>query len=354
MSRFLLKHWFLVALATEIVVGLTLGAKLSPDARDGVLSLLSDSIKTGIVVVVLFLMSVTLNGERLKTALVAPAPVLWAVFINIILLPLIAWPIARLQLIEDFTVGLLIAVTVPCTMATASVWTRRAGGNDAISLLVTVITNGFCFVYTPFWLRWLTSSNVQLNAAEMARNLAVVALLPIAAGQLLRYSRRCAEVADRWKSWLSNAAQIGVLVMIGGSALNAGGQLVGQTSTPSTSAIALVWGSCIALHLGALGIALWSSRFFQFAPDDCSAIAISASQKTLPIGMLIATSPVMYGHLEFAVFPMLMFHASQLFLDTPIADAFRRQHEARRQLQEDPIKEPPTDTTGSVDPEAPY
>ena len=34
-------------------------------------------------------------------------------------------------------IGLMIAVSTPCTLAGASVWTRKAGGNDAVSLLTT-------------------------------------------------------------------------------------------------------------------------------------------------------------------------------------------------------------------------
>jgi hypothetical protein len=49
----------------------------------------------------------------------------------------------------------------------------------------------------------------------------------------------------------------------------------------------------------------------------------------LPIGVLIATATNMLGNpnllgpgegIPFAVFPMLMYHASQLFIDTVVAD----------------------------------
>ena len=63
-----------------------------------------------------------------------------------------------------------------------------------------------------------------------------------------------------------------------------------------------------------------------FGRADIVAVAFSSSQKTLPIGVLLATDPEMLGNPElgipFAVFPILMYHASQLFIDTVIADRF--------------------------------
>ncbi len=44
-----------------------------------------------------------------------------------------------------------------CTLATASVSTRQAKGNDAISLLITLATNLVSVFLTPLWLKWTIS-----------------------------------------------------------------------------------------------------------------------------------------------------------------------------------------------------
>ena len=46
---------------------------------------------------------------------------------------------------------LVIAAAVPSTVASAAVWTRRAGGNEIVALIVTVVTNSLCFLVTPLW-----------------------------------------------------------------------------------------------------------------------------------------------------------------------------------------------------------
>jgi sodium/bile acid cotransporter 7 len=57
--------------------------------------------------------------------------------------------------------------------------------------------------------------------------------------------------------------------------------------------------------------------------EDVVAAAFAGSQKTLPIGLLVATELAGKG-VPFVVFPILMYHASQLILDTMIADWFHR------------------------------
>jgi predicted Na+-dependent transporter len=84
--------------------------------------------------------------------------------------------------------------------------------------------------------------------------------------------------------------------------------------------------------------------------EDRIAVLFGSSQKTLPIGVYLATSPEMFGSgsFPFAVFPMLMFHATQLFVDTIIADriAASAPGEERRDPETDGPVRDPVDATG--------
>ncbi|MFO1022392.1 MAG: bile acid:sodium symporter [Planctomycetales bacterium] len=62
---------------------------------------------------------------------------------------------------------------------------------------------------------------------------------------------------------------------------------------------------------------------------DEYAVAIAGSQKTLPTGVLIASELARSAGLAFAIFPMLMFHASQLFIDAWIVQAWHRREVQR-------------------------
>jgi sodium/bile acid cotransporter 7 len=329
MLEFLARRWFLIALVATIATGHLLGEHGSAAVVSAVDLILNDTVKACLNAAVLFCMSVTLDGQRFKAALLSPAPVVWAVVVNAVLMPLSAPLLMPLQLIPDFAAGILIAASVPSTMAAASVWTRRAGGNDAISLLVTLITNAGCVLYTPYWLLRFGASAVELNIAGMIQKLLLTALLPTILGQAARRHAATARWADRHKVALGTAAQIGILLIVFSAACDGGSRMAADTAgtlvghpPPTLSALAIVAASCIGLHLAAMGVAAAGSRVLRVSREDSIAVAFAASQKTLPIGVLIATDPQMFGSVfPWAVFPMLIYHASQLFIDAFVADA---------------------------------
>jgi sodium/bile acid cotransporter 7 len=83
------------------------------------------------------------------------------------------------------------------------------------------------------------------------------------------------------------------------------------------------------VHLVAMAFGFLGGHVFGFSEANRAAVVFASSQKTLPIGVLIATAANMLGNpnllgpgegIPFAVFPMLMYHASQLFIDTVVAD----------------------------------
>ena len=323
------RRWFLVSLLIVIPGGLRLGSALT-SAQFAWLEASIPRASTSVLVgVILFLMSVTLDNRRLRASLARPGPVCWATLVTFGFLPLAAWPLSRMQRTVDFQVGLAIAACVPCTMAAASVWTRKAQGNDAVSLLVTLLTNGACFLVTPLWLWFLVPSAVggdaaiELDTAYLMKKLMISALLPIVLGQVCRLSATCAAFADLRKVPLGVVAQSCILVIVFWESIKAGPKLQDGGSGLGLAAVALVWASCILLHLLAMAAAWWGARAIGFAWDDRVAIAFASSQKTLPIGVYIASS-FSDQNAALAVLPMLMYHASQLFIDTAVADRLVR------------------------------
>lgn len=325
MSKFLTRRWFLLALLILLPGGLWCGVELGADRLSGFQKAMGPHAATALTALVLFLMSVTLDSGRLRAALARPGPVLWSVCVTYILIPLAAWPLSRMQLTLDFTVGVLIAATVPCTMAAASVWTRKAGGNDAVSLLVTLITNSLCFLVTPLWLELLVPSGgsggrIEMDTPALMQKLLISALLPISVGQMVRLSRTCAAAADRRKVPLGVVAQCCILLIIAWESVKAGPKIAGDAGTSGgAAAVAVALVSCIVLHIGAMAVAVGGARGLRFSGPDRAAVAFAASQKTLPLGVYVAAAFSTLGA-PLAVLPMLMYHVSQLFIDTAVAD----------------------------------
>ncbi len=87
---------------------------------------------------------------------------------------------------------------------------------------------------------------------------------------------------------------------------------------------ATVWACCIGLHLAAMGLMWILTGLISVSEADRRACVFAGSQKTLPIGILVSQAT----GLPFSLLPMLMYHASQLFIDTWIADRLKKRDSA--------------------------
>jgi sodium/bile acid cotransporter 7 len=245
---------------------------------------------------------------------------------NFGLIPLVAWGLSRFQRVEDFRFGLMVAASVPSTLAAAAVITRKAGGNDAVSLLITLATNLTCFLLTPLWLKLTTGAEIPIKTFDLMVNLLLTVLLPTLVGQGLRLAgqsfaalRPLHEFATYRKQQIGIAAQMLIVAVVFTAALRAGVALhtYGSERVPLL-AVALVWGSCVLAHLAAIFSGLGTARALGLPTDVADAVGFAGSQKTLPIGVYISSLAVFQDY-PFVMLPILLFHASQLFLDTVIA-----------------------------------
>ena len=311
-------HWFLPVLCGLLVGGTTVGLNLTADWHAPLTALVHPGVTTGAI---LFLMAWSLETGRLRDSLRAPGPVLVGTLINIGLLPLMAWPISALPWPDDFRLGLLITAAVPCTLATASVWTRKAGGNDAVSLLITLVTNIAGIVLTPLWLQLTVARGAQIAPWPIVQNLALAVLLPTLLGQLCRLPNRGREFAVRRAGLLSLAAQVLVLTMVATAAVRGGAALRNQTVWPHPLEGLGLMAVCAGLHVAAMLLAVIASRLLRFRREDGIALVFAGSQKTLPIALLLAADPHLIGTASypFITFPMLVFHALQLLIDSAVA-----------------------------------
>ncbi len=325
MLAFLRRRWFLAAITLVILCGVIAGHQGPEEILTQVKQWIRPSWLTAIV---LFLMSLSLNSEHLLTSIRKPAPLFLSLCTNIVLLPLSAWALMPIQLTSDFQIGLIIMACVPCTLCGASVWTRRANGNDGISLMVTMITNGACFLTVPFWILLITAREIQFDYAEMVLKLFYAAMLPVILGQLLRMNSRISMFADRITSKLGTVALLFVLLMVLLAAVQTGHGVKTTDTGISFTAVVVVWISCIVVHLAGFYLNMFLGKTFRFHQRDQIASAIAGSQKTLPIAIFIATDASMLGNagIASAVFPMLMFHTSQFFIDTILADRHREKY----------------------------
>src|SRR5262249_47323281 len=158
------------------------------------------ALRDGMIALQLFMMSLPVESSSVLRTIRRPQPALLAVAINFLLFPLIAWGIS-FGFEPNLGAGLLVVAATPCTLTSATVWTRRAGGNDTAATLVTIFTNLICFIVTPSWL-WLQlgpgkGGQSDLTFGAMVLKLSVLVVLPLVVAQLLRLNAPIARWATR-------------------------------------------------------------------------------------------------------------------------------------------------------------
>lgn len=344
----------MILLALTLAIGFGGGSRLGPIAD-------WKWLRDADVAAVLFLMALPLEASAIYRVIRRPLAPLLAVFVTFGLLPLIAWGVSFL-LTGGQGPGLLIAAATPCTVASAAVWTRRAGGNDAVATMVTVVTNGLCFLITPLWLWVFLGQGVQSEELEFKTavwQLGRLVVAPMIVGQLVRLIPWVARVSTRHRQTLGILAQCGILYMVLVGSVQTGRQLEqaaaatsvsaapavpGERTTPAPSApLALSAPSSSAavlagpvqqsprlvdfllmlagvsfVHTAALGLGLVLSRWCGLSRADQIAVGFSGSQKTLMIGLKVALD------YRISILPMVTFHVAQLLIDTVIADRMAR------------------------------
>lgn len=313
-SRFS-QHWFLITLISIIGIGITFPSALGQ---------LAENIPRHYIVAgVLFLMALPLEFKVLWGVVKSPWMVFLATALNYGLIPPLAWILSK-WMPHGFAAGVIIAAAVPCTMASAAVWTRRAGGNDAIALFVTMVTNISCFLATPALIALYLGTEVDLDVTKMVIRLAKLVVVPIVFAQMLRAIPYVAKEATIHKKFFSTAAQLGLLSIVFVGAVKSGEQL--QQADANAISIGdwiLMAVGMVSIHLIVLFIARYLSKLFGANEADSCAVAIASSQKTLMVGLDLSIEyAAIFGGL--AVIPMVVYHIGQLFVDTLIADYWRK------------------------------
>jgi solute carrier family 10 (sodium/bile acid cotransporter), member 7 len=318
--HFLVRRWFLLALAGGCVVAAVYPAVLDWTQR---------TPPRWIMPITLFLSAVTMQSRRLLESLRAPWAAIWAVALGYSVPPLLGWAFGFI-LVADYRIGLLVCSAVPCTLASAVIWTRLASGDDATALLATFISTGISWLVTTAWLTMTTGHEVAIGFGVMMRDLALTLVLPVTLGQLLRAVAPAARFATRRQSVLSMLARLLVLLILLRTAHDLSRYLRDASETIPLAPLLLAVLACLATHLLALSIGWWSAKAFKFDRAAGIAVAFASSQKTLPVSLVILD--LVFPNRPLAVVPLLVYHAGQLTLDTILAERWATSPEAPRRV----------------------
>ena len=248
------------------------------------------------VAIMVFGVALDLRWEQFRRVLKSPRAPLVGMVAQLVILPGVAYAIARFAVdTPSVALGLLLVASCPGG-SVSNYMTHLARGDVATSVTITAVTTLGCILTTPIVFAFLASANpataellhdIGVKPGELAAMFGITVGLPILAGMALG-GRRPA-LAERVKPWVRRVSMVlFALIVVTGTVMNLGLMLdyAGEALAPTAAACAL------ALVIG------WSlSYLVGLGAADRRAVTIEAGgqQVGLAIAMAIAFFPGLTG-----------------------------------------------------------
>ena len=314
LKSFLSKHWFFLGVVLVILL-----AYMRPE-----LGINGGPLRPEISVKLVGVSLIFLNsGLSIRTREFAGALSNYKLHLliqtyTLVLVPLLvnlASPaLLRLPLERWVISGLLVVSCLPPPVSSAVILTKAIGGNEAASILNSVLGSFLGIFFSPFLIYISLGLTSSIPFLSIVQTLALTVLLPILVGQLLRLA--CiGDTLDPYKSFLTNFASSILLAII----YTAFCRTFHMGHADNISLYSLL---AIVLIELALQLSLLSLSFFVctklltgFKRDDVISVLFCSTHKSLTLGMPMLSA--MFGDSREGVLyavPLLVYHPMQILL----------------------------------------
>lgn len=267
-------------------------------------------IETGLPIALMIIMAgmgLTLTVADFRRVFVFPRAMLVGTGAQILLIPLLAFALVELLGPEPaIAVGLVIIAACPGG-TTSNVFTFLAGGNVALSIVLTVIASLITIFTIPLFANLAldlyanvdADAPVQLPVLDTIVQLSAIVIVPVALGMFVR--ARFEEVAAWGERFVSVFGLVVLAVIIA--------VVVFQTRDQMLTLLAQAGPSAVALNLGGIALGFLSSYVGGISHRDALTIAIEVGIKNGTIGLMVTLT--LLGDAEMAipsaVYGVLMF-----------------------------------------------
>ena len=309
MAVFLKKHWFFAGMILVVLCAYAL--------RDHHAWVRKYDILPIGIFIAFFITGLTLETSRFGTQLLQFRAPLAAMISSLGFIPLLSWLLAGFVLPVEYVIGICIIATAPVTVVSGTVMTALGRGNIPLSLFICVLGNFIGIFTIPFSLNLLIGGggDVNLPALNMLSNLVITVLVPIVLGNLAR-SRLKAHLL-RWKQAFLVFQQCIVLLIIFNAVA-----VSGTNIREAGAMLPLLLAFIIFLHSLILTLNYGISKIIGLDRPSTTAFTIHTSQKTLAVAYLV-WSGYFAGQHPLALIPGIVYHLTQMIMDTFVAEKFR-------------------------------
>ncbi|XP_034705536.1 probable sodium/metabolite cotransporter BASS4, chloroplastic isoform X1 [Vitis riparia] len=273
-----------------------------------------------------------ISGLMLRSGEIGAAAEAWPVGIfglgSILLFtPLFSRLILQFQLQpREFITGLAIFSCMPTTLSSGVALTQLAGGNSALALAMTVISNLLGILIVPFSISKFIADGVGVSVPtkQLLRSLVVTLLIPLILGKVLRESfKGVADFVDKNRKLLSMISAI-FLSLVPWIQVSRSRSLLLMVK-PAVFLVAIGMGTVLhlvllafnALSIQSLSAVSGGSKSPFAKRQNTVAFLLVASQKTLPV--MVAVVEQLHGTLGesgLLVLPCVAAHLNQIIMDS--------------------------------------
>jgi BASS family bile acid:Na+ symporter len=161
-------------------------------------------------------MGLTLSKDDFRILISRPIDMLIGVSAQYLLMPLIAWSVAKtLNLPHPVAVGLLLVGCCPGGVS-SNIMSFLCKGDVAFSVGMTTVTTLLAPIMTPVLMLYLAGENVDVDAIGMFKSILIVTIIPVAIGFALNASLNKSNQFKEVKKILPGVAVIGPACIVGG------------------------------------------------------------------------------------------------------------------------------------------
>lgn len=224
---------------------------------------------SGLLMLVMFGMGVTLSVADFTRVLTRPAPVLAGIVLHYLVMPAAAWLVAKaLHMPPELATGMILVGSVASgTASTVMVYIAR--GDVALSITISSFSTIIGVVATPFLTRLYTDASIQVQIAPMMLSIVEIVAIPVALGLLINtlFGKAVRKIEPVWPL----ISMVSILLIIGGI-------VAGTQATIATVGLLTMVGVILHNGIGLLG-GYWGGRLLGFDKSICRTLAIEVGMQ---------------------------------------------------------------------------
>jgi sodium/bile acid cotransporter 7 len=234
-------------------------------------------------------------------------------------------PVLRdvLKFPEPICTGFLILSALPASIGAPIALTRVAGGDGAVTLLNSVVSNLLGVVITPLVVVWLTGMHASIDEWAIIDKLTRVVAIPSLIGIALRhYVPLVGKFDPQWKL-LQPLILLGLLANVFSNAFVSAQS--GAGSKISSLTFSEIIGIAMAFNFSLISLLYACTMALRFSNGTSAAVIMTMSQKTAAMGVPLIS--VMFAgdpNLALLTAPLLCYHPVSAVFGGGIAALLRK------------------------------